>query len=57
MFTPFDKAITAFITPTILMFLLPFGITGDMTVEHAIAVLGTAVVTAITVHFTKNKRG
>lgn len=55
MFTTFDKAIVAFITPTILMFLLPFGITGDMTVEHAIAVLGTAITTAVTVWLTRNK--
>lgn len=55
MFTSFDKAIAAFLTPTILLLLVPFGITGDMTVEHAVIAGSTAIATAASVWLTKNK--
>lgn len=55
MFTTFDKAIVAFITPVALGWLAPFGITGETTVAQAISMLVLGASTAVTVYFTRNK--
>lgn len=55
MFTSYDKAIVAFITPLIMSLLIPLGITGDTTVSSALNLLVTAAVTMLTVFLTKNK--
>lgn len=55
MFTQFDKAIVALVSPLILTALLSFGITGDMTVSDAVKVGILALFTAVSVYLTKNK--
>lgn len=55
MFTSFDKAIVAFITPVVLGWLAPFGITGETTVAQAISMLVLGATTAVAVYLTKNK--
>lgn len=55
MFTVFDKAIAAFITPVIMSGLLAVGITGEMTVSMAVNILITGLFTAASVYLTKNK--
>lgn len=55
MFTSFDKAIAAFLAPVFMLLLVPFGITGEMTVEQAVVVGSTAIATAASVWLTRNK--
>jgi fumarate reductase subunit D len=51
----YNKAIIAFITPMIVTFLIPLGLTGDSTVTELISAVVFSLSTAITVYLVPNK--
>ena len=52
---PYAKAFVAFLVPIVLMPLSYFGIRPDSTVEEALTVLLTAIVSAVVVYAVPNK--
>lgn len=54
--THYAKAIAAFITPTLVSFLLPLGITAETSVEQAVEILLLAGLTAAAVYFVPNRQ-
>jgi len=51
----YNKAIIAFITPMIITYVIPLGITGDTTVTELISSLVFSLSTSFTVWLTPNK--
>jgi CDP-diglyceride synthetase len=52
----YAKAIVALITPLVLLPMSYFGISPESTVEEALTVALTAVITSMLVYFTPNKQ-
>ena len=52
----YAKAIAAFITPTLVSFLLPLGITAETSVGQAVEILIMAGITAAAVYFIPNRQ-
>lgn len=54
--TNYAKAIAAFVTPTLVSFLLPLGITAETSVGQAVEMLLLAGITAAAVYFVPNRQ-
>lgn len=52
----YAKAIAAFVTPLVLTLLAPLGLGATTTLEDAIYLLITAIVTGLTVYFVPNRK-
>lgn len=55
MFTPFDKAIVAFLVPIIIQLLVHFGIPNADDMTQTVSDLVTGLLTLIAVYLTPNK--